>query len=77
MNHNNSQREREITGLARLLPVPPGRDLPAGRQQILKEHLMTEIRRTDVTSRPPAASTTGNAPASWLLSRGVGVTWWY
>ena len=31
--------------LARLLPVPDGRDLPADRKQILKEHLMTELRQ--------------------------------
>jgi hypothetical protein len=33
--------------LARLLPVPAGRDLPADRKQILKEHLMTELRQAD------------------------------
>jgi hypothetical protein len=33
--------------LARLLPVPADRDLPADRKQILKEHLMTELRRAD------------------------------
>jgi hypothetical protein len=33
--------------LARLLPVPEGRDLPADRKQILKEHLMTEFRQAD------------------------------
>jgi hypothetical protein len=30
--------------LARLLPVPAERDLPADRKQILQEHLMTEFR---------------------------------
>jgi len=33
--------------LARLLPVPDGRDLPADRKQILEEHLMTEFRQAD------------------------------
>ena len=33
--------------LARLVPVPDGRDLPADRKQILKEHLMTELRQAD------------------------------
>jgi hypothetical protein len=33
--------------LARLLPVPDGRDLPADRKQILEEHLMTELRQAD------------------------------
>jgi hypothetical protein len=38
---------------SRLLPVPDGRDLPAGRKQILKEHLMTELRRADATTGRP------------------------
>jgi hypothetical protein len=33
--------------LARLLPVPAERDLPADRKQILQEHLMTELRQAD------------------------------
>jgi len=36
--------ESEMSDLARLAPAPAARDLPAGRQQILKEHLMTEFR---------------------------------
>ena len=36
MNHDD---------MARLLPAE--RDLPAARKQILKEHLMTELRRAD------------------------------
>src|ERR1700730_12975195 len=36
MNHDD---------MARLLPAD--RDLPAARKQILKEHLMTELRRAD------------------------------
>jgi hypothetical protein len=35
------------TDLARLLPVPAERDLPADRKQILQEHLMTELRQAD------------------------------
>jgi hypothetical protein len=73
MNHNGSRRAREITGLARLLPVPAGRDLPAGRQQILKEHLMTEIRRTDATSRPPASDHRRKRPRSQAAVAGAGV----
>jgi hypothetical protein len=73
MNHNSSRYEREITGLARQLPVPAGRDLPAGRQQILKEHLMTEIRRTDTTRRPPA-SDHRRKRARILAVAGAGVT---
>src|SRR5215831_9781455 len=40
--------------LARLRPAE--RDLPADRKRILKEHLMTELRRADETrARPPHA----------------------
>jgi hypothetical protein len=35
--------------LARLLPVPADRDLPADRKQILQEHLMTGLRQADET----------------------------
>ncbi len=73
MNHNGFRREREITGLARLLPVPAGRDLPAGRHQILKEHLMTEIRRTDATSRLPASDHRRKRPGSLAAVAGAGV----
>jgi hypothetical protein len=63
MNDHDSRRERELTELARLLPAPGGRDLPAGRQQILKEHLMTELRRAD------APSQAGRRPASGRRSK--------
>jgi hypothetical protein len=48
----NANRRREgdqrlIAELARSLPVPAERDLPAGRQHALKEHLMTELRQAD------------------------------
>jgi hypothetical protein len=36
--------DRDISDLARMLPVPDARDFHAGRQQTLKEHLMTEFR---------------------------------
>ena len=48
---NNSRRrgsyQRLIAELAELLPVPAERDLPAGRQETLKEHLMSELRQAD------------------------------
>jgi hypothetical protein len=47
MMSNDSRHENEITELARLLPVPAERDLPANRGQTLKEHLMTEFRMPD------------------------------
>ena len=52
MNHDDPAREPEIADLAQLLPVPGGRDLPAGREQILKEHLMTELRQPPTASLP-------------------------
>ncbi len=73
MNDHGSRREREITELARLLPVPAGQDLPAGRQQILKEHLMTETRRTDAISRPPASEHRSKHPRSLAALAGAGV----
>lgn len=39
--------QRLIAELAESLPVPAERDLPAGRQETLKEHLMTELRQAD------------------------------
>jgi hypothetical protein len=44
-------RRRDLAEMARLLPDPAGRDLPAGRHLVLKEHLMSEVRATE---RPPA-----------------------
>jgi hypothetical protein len=48
----NAKRRRDsdrrlIAELAQLLPVPAERDLPAGRHEALKEHLMTELRQAD------------------------------
>jgi hypothetical protein len=40
-----------IDDMARLLPAE--RDLPAARKQILKEHLMTELRRADAQPGQP------------------------
>src|ERR1700742_4165433 len=55
MSGNDFHGEQELNELARLLPVPAARDLSAGRQQVLKEHLMTELHRADPTERPAAA----------------------
>jgi hypothetical protein len=76
MNDHDSRRQREIDGLARLLPVPGGRDLPAGRQQILKEHLMTELRRTDAprqAGRLPAPGHRRNRPRRLAAVAAAGV----
>ena len=50
MNADDSCRARKVDDLARMLPVPAERDLPAGRLPIIKEHLMTELR----TDQPAA-----------------------
>lgn len=50
MNVNDSDCGRDIAELVRLLPVPAERDFPAGRQQIIKEHLLGELH----ASRNPA-----------------------
>ena len=42
----------DVAGLARLLPDPAGRELPAGRHLALKEHLMSEVR---LAGRLPAS----------------------
>jgi len=76
MNDHDSRRKRELTELARLLPVPGGRDLPAGRQQILKEHLMTEFRRPDApgqASQLPAPGRRGKRPWRLAAVAGAGV----
>jgi hypothetical protein len=57
MNADDSLRAREVAELARMLPVPAERDLPAGRLATIKEHLMTELR-TD----QPAAHRVARAP---------------
>ena len=56
MSGNDVHGEQELSELARLLPVPAARDLPAGRQRFLQEHLMTELHQMEPESRPPAAS---------------------
>lgn len=55
MSGNHFRSEQEPAELARLLPVPAARDLPAGRQRILQEHLMTELHQTEPKSPPRAA----------------------
>src|SRR5215831_17647722 len=45
--HGRVSDQRLIAELAESLPVPAERDLPTGRQETLKEHLMTELRQAD------------------------------
>jgi len=55
MSGNDFRSEQERAELARLLPAPAARDLPAGRRRILQEHLMTELHHMEPESRPRAA----------------------
>ena len=50
MNADDARR-KDLADLARLLPDPAARELPAGRQHALKEHLMSEVR---MAGRPSA-----------------------
>jgi DNA-binding beta-propeller fold protein YncE len=66
MENNVSRREDQIAELARLLPAPVWKDLPADRARSLRELLMQEFR-----SRPPGRLTghpgrSGRQPA-WLV----------
>ena len=73
MSGNDFRGEQEISELTRLLPVPDERDLPAGRQQILKEHLMTELRQLDPMNRPPASDYRRKRPRGLAAVAGAGV----
>jgi len=50
MNADDPRRS-DVTELARLLPAPPERKLPSGREHTLKEHLMSELH---LAASPPA-----------------------
>ena len=52
MSTSGSRPEQQITELARLVPPPAERDLPEGRRQILKEHLMQEIDGASTATAP-------------------------
>lgn len=49
--NTDDPRGGDLAELARLLPAPAERELPAGRQHALKEHLMSELR---LAGSPPA-----------------------
>lgn len=57
MNARNVRQEPDAAVLARQLPGPAERDLPASRRQILKEHLMQEFNDASRAGRP--------APGRW------------
>jgi hypothetical protein len=71
--------QRLIAELAESLPVPAERDLPAGRQDTLKEHLMTELReagqaearRERPASRQRLVALTATAVAAVVAAGGL------
>lgn len=73
MSGNDFRSEQELSELARLLPAPAARDLPAGRQQILKEHLMTELHRMEPKDRPLVANHRRKRPYGVFAVAGAGV----
>jgi hypothetical protein len=73
MSGNDFRSEQELSELARLLPVPAARDLPAGRHQILKEHLMTELHRMEPEDRPLATGPRKKRPHGMFVVAGAGV----
>jgi hypothetical protein len=82
VNRRRDSDQRLIAELAELLPVPAERDLPAGRQETLKEHLMTELRQADHSEvhrepggswRRPAALT-ATAAAAAVAAAGLTLT---
>ncbi|HEV2375428.1 MAG TPA: CU044_5270 family protein [Streptosporangiaceae bacterium] len=77
MNAEHADCAREVAELSRLLPVPAERDLLPGRQRILKEHLMTELR-ADRAARPAARTRLLRRPTplprrTLALAAGTGV----
>ncbi|HEX9357900.1 MAG TPA: CU044_5270 family protein [Streptosporangiaceae bacterium] len=81
-NRRRGSDQRLIAELAELLPVPAQRDLPAGRQEAIKEHLMTELRQADHSevhreragSRRRLAALTATAAAAAVAAAGLTLT---
>jgi hypothetical protein len=67
MKADDSRRARHVADLARMLPVPAERDLPAGRLPIIKEHLMTELR-TDQPAAHRAARPQRPRRTAWKVA---------
>lgn len=61
MSTSDSRRAPEVADLARMLPVPAERDLPAGREHLIKEHLMAEFR---ADYAPPATAPRASPPSA-------------
>jgi hypothetical protein len=62
-----------MSDLARLTPAPDARDLPVGRQQILKEHLMTEFRQATAPAPPSRRRSRRGYRPVLAIAMGAGV----
>src|SRR5262245_33878732 len=70
MNADDARRG-DVAELARLLPAPAERELPAGRQDALKEHLMSEIRLASPPTGGPATRRLRRKPAIAIAMAGA------
>ncbi len=64
-------RGGDMAELARLLPAPAERDLPAGRQQALKGHLISELRLAGTALAGRAAPRRRRKPAIIIAAAGA------
>jgi len=67
----NGTRGGDVAELARLLPAPAERDLPAGRQQALKEYLMSELRLAGTAPAGRPAPRRRRRPAIIIAAAGA------
>ena len=64
-------RRGDVAELARLLPAPAERDLPAGRQHALKEHLISELRLAASPAAGRPATRRRRMPAIAIAATGA------
>jgi hypothetical protein len=73
MRRDDFRPEREVEELARLMPAPVERDIPGGRFQILREHLMNEMNHPAKRRMPTRLIPLAAALGAAALAVGVGV----
>jgi hypothetical protein len=64
-------RRGDVAELARLLPAPAERELPASRQHTLKEHLMGELRLADSPAAGRPATRRRRMPVIAIVATGA------
>ena len=64
-------RRGDVAELARLLPAPAERELPAGRQHTLKEHLISELRLAASPAAGRPATRRRRMPAIVIAAAGA------